>query len=75
MEERQDAENAVVGVEMKDLFELFDVGSQIEVRKNDAFGFSGGTTGEDDRGGVVERGRSFHTEEQFQQTRGEEFYG
>ena len=48
MEERQDAQDAVVAVERKDLRELLDVGADVAVRKHDALGLARAAAGKDD---------------------------
>ena len=70
VKERKDAENAVAFVKVKNLFELLDVGGQIEVREDDALGFAGRATRENNRGGVVERSGAPDAEKLLKQAGG-----
>src|SRR5579862_39416 len=77
MKKGQDAEDAVVVMQHEDLIELFDVGSDVEMGQQDAFGIAGGTAGKNNGGQVVEAGLAFGAGEFFndagrEEQRGEE---
>src|SRR5690348_15594981 len=71
VEERENAHNAVVGMQEKHLTELLHVGSDIVMREDDAFGFAGRATGKNNRGGVVELCAAPRTGESLDQSSGE----
>ena len=58
VKEGQYSHDAIVGVQHKDLVELLDVGGDVVVREDDAFGVAGRAAGKNDRGDIVERRRA-----------------
>src|SRR5262245_27707885 len=54
VKEREDAEDAVVFMQHEDLVELFDVGGDVEVGEQNAFGVAGRAARKDNGGEIVE---------------------
>ena len=55
MEQRQDVEHPVVGLDAEDLGDRLDVGVDVEVREDHALGLARAAAAEDDGRGVVDR--------------------
>src|ERR1700692_365777 len=75
VEEGEDAEDGIALVKMENLFDLLDVGGEVEVGEKDAFGFAGGAAGKNDGGGVVERRLASEAEGALEQAGGEKLGG
>jgi len=66
MKKRKNAQNPIAIMEMEDLLELFDIRSQIEMRKHDALRLARGTAGENDGRRVIQRRRPRNAQEEFE---------
>src|SRR5258708_35680785 len=73
VEEGKNAEDGIAFVEMENLFDLLDVGGEVEVGEDDALGFAGGAAGKDDGGGVVVGRLAGEAEGPVEQASGERF--
>ena len=77
MEKRENAQDAVAGVQHENLVELLDVGSDVVMRQDNTFGIAGRAAGKNNCGNVVERGaplaaREVRQRPHWQKTSGED---
>ena len=71
VEERQDAEQAIVLVEHEHLANLLDVGGDVVVREHYSLGFTRAAAGKNNRGEIVESFRFAAAQEFFERGAGE----
>ena len=71
MEEGQDADDAVAGVDPEELGDGFDLADQVVVGEHDALGSAGGSAGEDDAGERIGRAAAARQPRGGEETRGQ----